>query len=214
MTFSRTPPTRLERARRSHLRRGRAGVRGRRRANRPRLTRGRGPRVTRLRAGQSPRVPALSSGLVRDATTVGRRLRDERVPPDRSRAAAFRPGADVPARTDAPRRGVHVRRRLHVGDRALLRGRMGMRRARRRPPRRGRPEGVPGGGGGCARRQGRDGVLRAFSNTCRHRGHELLAPGETEPARDQVPVPRVGVRPRRSPAGRSALRRDAGVRQA
>jgi glycine betaine catabolism A len=30
--------------------------------------------------------------------------------------------------------------------------------------------------------RGRDGVLRAFYNVCRHRGHELLAPGETRTA--------------------------------
>jgi glycine betaine catabolism A len=30
--------------------------------------------------------------------------------------------------------------------------------------------------------RGRDGELRAFSNVCRHRGHELLAPGETRVA--------------------------------
>jgi Rieske 2Fe-2S family protein len=30
--------------------------------------------------------------------------------------------------------------------------------------------------------RGRDGILRAFSNVCRHRGHELLAPGEARAA--------------------------------
>jgi Rieske 2Fe-2S family protein len=35
------------------------------------------------------------------------------------------------------------------------------------------------GGDGVLLVRGRDGALRAFYNVCRHRGHELLAPGET-----------------------------------
>ena len=52
-----------------------------------------------------------------------------------------------------------------------------------------------------------DGGLNGFFNVCRHRGHELLAGRGAEPPRDQVPVPRLGVRPRRHPAGRAPVRR-------
>ena len=52
------------------------------------------------------------------------------------------------------------------------------------------------------------GRLNAFSNTCRHRGHELLEPGtQRQPPRDQVPVPRVGVRAGRFLERRPSVRR-------
>ena len=47
-----------------------------------------------------------------------------------------------------------------------------------------------------------------FANTCRHRGHELLAAGRhVEQAHDHVPLPRVDLRPARVAEGGPRLRR-------
>jgi glycine betaine catabolism A len=45
---------------------------------------------------------------------------------------------------------------------------------------------VPTGTGGVLLTRGEDGALHAFANTCRHRGHELLACGETAQRRSII----------------------------
>ena len=45
----------------------------------------------------------------------------------------------------------------------------------------------PAGAGGIVLARGEDGTVRAFANTCRHRGHELL-PGAAGPANPAPPV--------------------------
>ena len=64
---------------------------------------------------------------------------------------------------------------------------------------------VETGAGGAVIVRGEDGVIRAFANTCRHRGHELLPcandatgraaarPGPGEREGHHLPVPLVGV---------------------
>ena len=57
-----------------------------------------------------------------------------------------------------------------------------------------------------ARPSATTGVVRAFHNICRHRGHELLPVGERRNQRgDPLPVPRLGLRPRRRPACDAAV---------
>ena len=49
------------------------------------------------------------------------------------------------------------------------------------------------GQGGVLLIRDEDGELRAFANTCRHRGHELLPCGRAPRARDHLPVPLLDV---------------------
>ena len=99
-----------------------------------------------------------------------------------------------------PGRGLHVAGGLRLGGRALLRGRLGVRRPRRRAGRTRRPEGVPdrrGGHPGRAR-PGRE-PPRLLQHVSPPRARAAGAGHHAQPARDQVPVPRVGL-----PAGRLA----------
>ena len=117
---------------------------------------------------------------------------------DRRSGARRRPGRGVAAvrrEHDAAGRGVHVAGRHGLGAAALLRGVVGLPR-----PRRGRAAqaGVTqrGHAVGDVRRAARAGrrrvSLAAFANTCRHRGHELLAGWRTSrtSARSSAPTTR------------------------
>ncbi len=61
--------------------------------------------------------------------------------------------------------------------------------------------------------RGEDGELRAFANSCRHRGHELLPCGQgAQGTVDHLPVPRLDVRARRVAAGRRGVQEAARLR--
>ena len=85
--------------------------------------------------------------------------------------------------------------------------RLDVRRPRRRPAaRRAAQRAVGSGANGVLLVRGDDGAVRAFANTCRHRGHELLPCGATDQApQHRLPVPRVGVQARRHAAQRAGL---------
>ena len=78
---------------------------------------------------------------------------------------------------------------------------------------RGRPGGtgaqraVRVGGAGVLLVRGTDGRVRAFANTCRHRGHELLGGRADHQADRALPLPRLDLRPGRVPAGRPGVPR-------
>ena len=108
------------------------------------------------------------------------------------------------AGADAARGGVRVGGRVRLGAAALPRRLVGLRRPGRRRAGAGRPAGGPGR---RARRvllvRDGDGALRGWFNVCRHRGHELLAPGATpEGPGDPLPVPRLGATGWAASAGR------------
>ncbi len=74
---------------------------------------------------------------------------------------------------------------------------------------------VETGAGGVLLVRGEDGVLRAFANVCRHRGHELVPCGvSVQKKLDRLPVPRVDLQARRLAAQRPRrLPRRRGLRQ-
>ena len=69
------------------------------------------------------------------------------------------------------------------------------------------------GTGGVLLSRDEDGVLHAFANTCRHRGHELLPCGASAAAQgDHLPVSRLDLRAERRPAGGGGLQEPPGLR--
>ena len=75
-------------------------------------------------------------------------------------------------------------------------------------PERGSQRAVAVGNGGVLLTRDDDGEVHAFANTCRHRGHELLACGaDRQTAQHRVPVPLLVVQARRLVAQRAELPR-------
>ena len=101
---------------------------------------------------------------------------------DRVRAVL---GATLGASRTLPAEAYLLGGRLRLGAASLLRGIVGLRRAgRRRLAERRRPAGGPQSATRASCSSGAPtAILRAFSNMCRHRGHELLEPGETRSLR-------------------------------
>ena len=99
-------------------------------------------------------------------------------------------------------------------SRALLPGRLGMRGPGRRFEERRRPACGPGRGGGRAHgpRRARP-VERVLQHLSAPRTRATGARCGHQPPRDQVPVPRVGLRPGRLVERRAAVRRRARLRQ-
>ena len=88
------------------------------------------------------------------------------------------------------------------GSRALLH-RLGLRGPGHRRPDGCGKRAVSLGGAGVLLTRAEDGVLRAFANVCRHRGHELLPCGSARASGHRLPVPRL-VLPARRLAARCA----------
>ena len=96
---------------------------------------------------------------------------------DRSRVAPTRAGADARGEPDAARAGVPAPRRPRLGERAFLRGRVGVRRPGRRP---GASRAISARSAwateGVLLVRDERGRLNAFSNTCRHRVTSCSSP--------------------------------------
>ena len=114
-----------------------------------------------------------------------------------------------------PPRRVHVRRGVRVGAAELLRRRVDVRGRSVAAPRAGRAaRGRHRQRRGAAHLRGEDGVVRAFANTCRHRGHELLPCGSIgDREGHRLPVPLVGVLAVRRAARRAGIPRRARLRR-
>ena len=135
-------------------------------------------------------------------TVCSNSIRPAPVPAD-GLAAALAPFGAVP---HAAAGGVRRPGGLRVGAAAHLL-RLDLRRPRRRP-RRGRRTDERSARAPTAVLlvRGDDGTVRAFANTCRHRGHELLACGATtKRPQHRLPVPLLVVPARRHAAQRAGL---------